>query len=312
MSIDRKKLKWIRAVNLLHTGLIMLALVSLVAILGYWLFGADIAFLMLFTLVAILVLGSFDASAILLRSYRAQAIARGQAPDLYHVLDLLSERAGLSTPPTLYYLPYFSMTAFASGNSDKSVIALSDGLMRQLNFDDVIGVLAHEISHIRHGDLKIMVMADILGHLARLLCTLGFFALLLFFPLILLGMIQLSLWPVFLMICSPVLSALLQLALSRNREFLADISAAQLMGNPQPLISALVKLDDQNVMWERYLSLARESQLLRTHPTTQERIKLLHSVELVPQWQPLNTEGQFQPHWQRVDRRKRHLPNWWP
>jgi len=311
MSINEKKLKRIRNANLFHTLIIMLSLVAVVASLGYWLFGDGIAILMVLFVIILLVFSSFDTTSYLLRSYSALPIDREQAPDLYHVLDILAERAGLSIAPKLYYLPYFTMTAFASGNRDESIVALSDGLLRRLNFEDIIGVLAHEISHIRHGDLKIMVMADVLGLFARGLCALGQLTLLLLLPLILLDIIQLSLWPVLLMVTAPVFSALLQLALSRDRELLADLSAAQLMGNPQPLINALVKLDGQNATWERYLSLERESQLLRTHPTTKERVKLLQSVDMVHDWQPMTLQGRFESNWSRVDRRKRRFLGLW-
>ncbi len=307
MSINEKELRRIRRSNRFHAILLLAIMAATVAILGYWLFGGAVAILAAAVLPLLMMLNSIDTITLLLRAYRARPISASQAPDLHRVLQVLSDRAGLTAVPLLVYLPMAAMTAFASGKPERSVIALSDGLLRRLEFEDLVGVLAHEISHVRHEDYRILQLADILGHVARSLCFVGQILLIILLPSILLGFVQVSLVPVLLLICTPLGSALLQLALSRNREMLADLSAAQLMGNSRPLMSALIKLDRQNAYWERYLGIARESKFLRTHPKLEDRLQLLQSVELQPHWQPMALDGRFAPHWDEAVRRKR----WW-
>ncbi len=304
MSIDESELSRIRLSNHIHTALLLLAMAGFVALLGYWLFGWAVALFAVVLVPGLLLFNPASTAELLFRAYRAQPIQPSQAGDLYSVLVQLSQRAGLPAVPQLYYLPTSAMTAFASGQRERSMIALSDGLLRGLTFQDLIGVLAHEISHIRHEDLRMLALADTLGHLARTLCTIGQLALIFLLPLVLMGVVEVSLLPLLLLIATPLASALLQLALSRNRELLADLSAAQLMGDSRPLKNALIKLNQQNAYWERYLGIERESALLRTHPNLEERLQQLESVEVRPKWEPLVLDGRFDPYWERVHRRR--------
>lgn len=306
MSIDEKELARIRRSNTLHSVLLLLVLAIGVALLGFWLFGSAVALLLAGILPGLFLMNRVDTTGLLLRAYRAKHISYDLAPDLYRVLSRLTERADLPAQPELYYLPTRAMTAFASGKRDRSVIALSDGLLRGLTFEDIVGVLAHEISHVRHEDNVILQLADVLGQVARSLCFAGQVLLIVLLPAILLGAVEVSLWPVLLLIVMPLGSALLQLALSRSRELLADLSAAQLMGDSTPLMNALIKLDRQNAYWERYFGIERESKLLRTHPRLEERLQQLERVELHPHWQPLMLDGDYVPHWRSPKKR-----SWW-
>ena len=176
-------------------------------------------------------------------------------------------------PPRLYYIATPMMNAFAVGNHQASAVALTAGLINKLNARELTGVLAHEISHIRHNDMWVMNLADVISRITTALSQLGFFAI----PLLLFGI--LSLLDVVLLIIAPTIATLLQLALSRTREYDADRGAAELTGDPQGLASALQKLERYQGGWlERILLPGRrepDPAVLRTHPTTAERIKRL-------------------------------------
>jgi heat shock protein HtpX len=188
------------------------------------------------------------------------------------------------------------LNAFAVGRREDAVIAVTDGMLRVLNLRELTGVLAHEISHIRNRDLWLMGIADLAGRLTRLMTLLGLALLLVNLPLWLGGVASVPWLLIPLLVFAPQITVLLQLALSRAREFDADLDAAGLTGDPDGLASALAKLERyQHGVWEQILLPGQrlpEPSVLRTHPPTAERIARLEALSGAP---PLPTRDAARP-----------------
>lgn len=214
--------------------------------------------------------------------YGAARLGPDDAPGLVAAVRELAARAGLPSVPVLYYVPSRMLNAFAVGGRRQSVLAVTDGLLRQLTTRELLGVLAHETSHIASNDLWVMGLADMFSRTTSMLSLLGQFLLLLNLPLILFAEVSIN-WPaILLLIFAPTLSALAQLALSRAREYDADLNAARLTGDLVGLASALAKIERVQGGWmERIFMPGRripEPSLLRTHPQTEARISRLMSL----------------------------------
>jgi heat shock protein HtpX len=211
--------------------------------------------------------------------YRGRAVAHTEAPRLYAILRELGRRAGLQRLPVLYYVPTRLMNAFTAGTRDDAAIAVSDGLLRRMELRELAGVLAHEVSHIANGDTRVMAFADLITRITGLLSLAGQFLLVVSLPLWLLTDVDIPWIPILLLLLAPTVSALVQLALSRSREYEADRSAVELSGDPDGLASALEKLEhSQRSPWEGLVLPGRripDPSLLRTHPPTEERVRRL-------------------------------------
>ena len=220
---------------------------------------------------------------LVMRLYRARPISKNEAPQIYQALNELARKAGLNYLPAPYYLPTNVINAFAVGTREKSAIAITDGLIRTLDWRELVGVLAHEVSHIRNNDIRVMGLADMASRFTSMLSTIGQILLLLNLPLILFSEQHINWWAVSILLFAPQISALAQLGLSRVREYDADLNAAMLTGDPEGLARALVKLErSQFSLWRRVFMPGYripEPSLLRTHPPTEERIKRLHELK---------------------------------
>ncbi|HHJ15191.1 MAG TPA: peptidase M48 [Gammaproteobacteria bacterium] len=253
------------------------------ALLGWLLWGRD-GIVMLLTVGVIGVLFHPVVSPrLVMRLYRAVPVRREQAPALHDAVSRLARRAGLPVVPTLYYVPSQMLNAFAVGSGEHSAIAVTDGLLRKLELRELVGVLAHEISHVRNNDVWVMGLADMFSQTTSMLSLLGQFLLLLNLPLIMASAVHVNWFAVLLLVFAPNLSALMQLALSRTREFDADLNAARLTGDPDGLASALDKIEQIQGGWlERVLMPGRRvpvPSVLRTHPETRERIARLMALK---------------------------------
>lgn len=214
-----------------------------------------------------------------LRALRARPLPWHAAPALHRWTVELARRAGLRVAPTLHYVPSSTMTALAVGSRDDAAVAVTDGLLRRCPPREVIGVLAHEISHVRSNDLWIMGLSDLLGRFAQSLAWVG---------LVTLALVPMTARPGEVFVIAivlgglPTLVTLLQLALSRSREYDADLSAATLTGDPDGLASALLRLEAQEGrQWERILrpeGRVPDLSLLRTHPRTEDRVRRLREL----------------------------------
>ena len=194
----------------------------------------------------------------------------------------IARRAGFPRTPSLYLVPSRVLNAFAVGTRDNAAIAVTDGMLRSLSLRELAGVLAHEISHIRNRDLWVMNLADTISRLTAVMSFLGMMMLIFLLPLILLGLVSFPVLLPVVLIFAPTVGNLLQLALSRTREYDADADAAELTGDPRGLASALAKMERlQGRLWETILFPGQripDPSLLRTHPPTQERIDRLLSI----------------------------------
>jgi len=262
---------------------LVVSLAFLMGLMGRLLGGDQLAIMLMAGAGVLYFVGPKMSPAIYLKFSSGRRLSPEAAPRLYSILRSLSQRAELPRLPVLFYLPTDTMVAFTVGPRDNAAIAISEGLMRGLSPQELAAVLAHEISHIRHNDIRTMAFAGMVGQMTSLLSLFGQFMLIISLPLIMAGQMLISWTAVLLLIFSPTLSSLLQLALSRAREYNADMSAAELIGNPEPLASALAKLERmQKSLYNRFLwpMLPRlpQASWLRTHPPTRERILRLLEV----------------------------------
>ncbi len=272
--------------NLLHSVLLLGAMVLLLAWLGRLFLGNAGLVMAIVGVAALFTLGRVSPHWVL-RMNRAQPLSRYQAPDLYRLVAELARRANLRQAPDLYLVPSPAINAFATGNASASAIGVTRGLLASLDRRQLTGVLAHEISHIRHHDLWVMGLAQLLSQMTRSLSLFG--QLMLLFVLIL-GGLQVPWAALLLAVIAPSLSALLLLALSRTREFEADLGAARLTGDPLGLASALDRLEGQGRSWWQLffpVPRRRESSMLDSHPATAERIARLRSLSDQPEPRPI-------------------------
>ncbi len=268
--------------NRVQSFLLLAVMGGLVAVLGEMIWGSSLI-PMVSTVVALALFArSGQATRLMLRLYGARVLQPREAPQLYAVVRELARRAALPRPPAVAYVPSPMVNAFATGTGPHAVVAVTDGLLRTLDARELVAVLAHEVSHIRNNDLWVMALADMMTRLTNMLSFVGQMALVLSLPLVLVGAAQVNWWVYVVLIFAPTVSVLAQLGLSRTREFHADLNAVALTGDPEGLARALEKLERANApWWERVLLPGRkipEPSYLRTHPTTEERIRRLREL----------------------------------
>jgi heat shock protein HtpX len=261
--------------NALHTAILVLGSAAIMGLLAYSMFGTK-------GLVAAAVIGAIAMAGLgqvspqmVLGLYKARPLGVEEAPQLHQIIVELASRAKLPAVPKLYYVPTQMLNAFAVGRKEDAAIAITDGLLRAMSPQQIQGILAHETAHIMNGDLKVMGMADVLNRITSFLSTLG----LLGVPLVFGTGFQAPLFGLLLMIFAPTIGGLLQLGLSRAREYDADLT-----GDPEGLASALQFLEEkQGAKWESMMlpgSRLPHPSLLRTHPRTEERIARLQALKL--------------------------------
>ncbi|ARJ67729.1 hypothetical protein WV31_19745 [Magnetospirillum sp. ME-1] len=260
--------------NRRDTAVVLAAIAALMSLAG-WLLAGGLGILVALAGAALALAVSPGNSVALLRAlYRARPLPFQAAPELWRVHMELCRRAGLETVPPLLIIPSASVIALSTGWGRHCAIALSEGALGHFSPEETAAVLAHEIAHIRAGDLKLLRLADTAGTLTHALSAATLILLAVFLPEILAGEASLNPWAIVLLALSPIGCDLLRLRLSRTREFAADAEAARLCGSPRGLISALARLE------RRYdtLSPPRWWQLIRTHPSTGERIARLQDL----------------------------------
>jgi heat shock protein HtpX len=223
------------------------------------------------------------------KSARAEPVTEAQAPQLYAIVRDLTQRAGMPMPK-IYISPASQPNAFATGrNPDHAAVAVTQGLLQVVTEDELRGVLAHEISHVRHRDILIASVA------AALAMSIMFIARIAMFGAIFGGGRDDDnnvIGALLLAVLAPLAAVLLQAALSRSREFEADRGGAELLGNGAPLASALQKIEAYakqvpmdvdpahaslfivNPLTGRKVQFAN---LFTTHPPTEERVARLRS-----------------------------------
>ncbi len=270
-----------RRQNARHSRVLMVGIGSLMLVSASLIWSWYGALVALLTLAGVAVLGPQIKPEAVMRLYRAQPLDPHRAGSLTHVLSLLATRAGLPAPPKLYVVPSLTLNALAAGTPDHAAIAVTEGLLRRLTLRQIAGVLAHEISHIRNHDLWVMGLADAMTRFTQVLAYVAMAMLLINIPAALLGLETFSWLAILILYLSPLASSLLQLALSRSREYDADLNAADLTGDPVGLASALRTVEhDQGSFWGNFMfpfpvRRIPHPSVLRSHPETEVRVRRL-------------------------------------
>jgi heat shock protein HtpX len=230
---------------------------------------------------------------IVLKMYNAKPVTEAEAPDLHAMIRRLTQKAGLPMPK-VYIIPEESMNAFATGrNPEHGVVAVTEGIMRALDREELEGVIAHELAHIKHRDILTGTIVATLAGAITMLAQMAHWALLFGggrrddsdeggSPVVALVM----------MIVAPIAAMLVQMAISRTREFEADKGGAEIAGNPYGLANALLKLErgaqvvpmqdakpaTAHMFIVNPLTGGGLMKLFSTHPPIAERVKRLKEL----------------------------------
>lgn len=292
MHVDSETFLRHKLVNLLRASLLLSGMLLLLGLMG-WLLGGwyGVLWAVLVGAVVLVVAPGVQPRLILARS-GARRLPPEAAPVLYEVLERLYQRAGIQAAPQLWYVPSAALNAFAVGGRRSGAIAVTAGLLRALSLRQIAGVLAHETSHLRHNDTWVMALASLITELTSWIALFGQVMILLAIPYALAGEVDIPWLVLLILVTVPTLSTLLQLSLSRNQEFNADLEAARLTGDPEGLAEALTRLERSRGAWLHRVFLPRRRPTwvpgwLRTHPETGERVKRLLDLAATPDMQPI-------------------------
>jgi heat shock protein HtpX len=227
-----------------------------------------------------------------LKASKARPVDRSEAPELYREIEELAGKAGVPTP-AVYLIPSEQPNAFATGRNPKNaVVAVTEGLLRYLPRDQVKAVLAHEMAHVANRDILVMTIAAMIGAAISAIANILQFQMLFgggddedSGPLGIIGALV-------AIIVAPLAAVILQLAVSRQREYLADATAAQYLGEGRPLAEALGTLQrgveavpmnvnpaTESLYIANPLSGRGMSALFSTHPPMEERIRRLRELD---------------------------------
>ena len=273
-----------KLVNIIQSTFIIAGTGLILALAAYLIFGVlGVISALLIWMIIVLIIPALDPHAVI-KLYKGRKLEYYESPNLYEALYELSKKADLKAPPALYYIPSSEFISFSTGSRDNSALAVSDGVLRVLSLNEIYGVMGHEISHIANNDIKLMQITDIASKIANLAAYLGQAVMIVVSPFLALEH-PVYFWSLFFIFISiPVITVLMQLSLSRIREYGADLDAAILTGNPLYLKNALIKLDkiESHILNHLFnpFSKTTEPSLLRTHPPTQKRIEKLNELQL--------------------------------
>jgi heat shock protein HtpX len=283
--LDEDRRREHKARNQLHSALLVGGL-GLVTAFSAWLLWSWTGVLV--ALVWIAALYAFAPRLppeMIMKMYRAQPIDPRQGEQIVYIVGELSRRAKLPAAPKVYVIPSMTLNAFATGTPGNAVVGITEGLLRRLSLRELAGVLAHELSHVRNGDLSVMSLADVMTRFTQALSYLAVVLAIFNLPAWLLGDSDMPMSALLLLYLTPTIGSLLQLGLSRTREYDADLEAAQLTGDPRSLAEALAKLERyQGSFWEDLMfpvpsRRIPQPSLLRSHPPTDQRIARLLALE---------------------------------
>jgi heat shock protein HtpX len=278
--------------NRVKTAMLLAALTALFLWFGQALGGRD-GVMMALAFATVMNFASYWWSdKIVLKMYGAKEIDEAQSPELYSIVRNLAQ-AGQIPMPKVYLIPEEAPNAFATGrNPQHAAVAVTEGLLRMLSREEIAGVLGHELGHVRNRDTLIMVVAATLAGALSMLASMAQWGMILGGgrssddrggnPIALLVGI----------IVAPLAAMLIQMTISRSREFLADEAGAQFSGNPMALASALRKIQgySQQVPMQHgtpataHLFIINPfsgggmAKLFSTHPPTEERIARLEAM----------------------------------
>ena len=274
--------------NWLKTTVLMAAMTALFLAIGYLLAGEAGLIIALLLAGGMNLFAYWNSDRVVLRMHRARLVDGKSAPRLHGLVQTLAAQAELPCPK-VYLIDEAQLNAFATGrNPENAAVAATSGLLRLLSDEELAGVMAHELGHVKHRDTLLMTITATLAGAISMLANFAFF-----FgrgrnnPLGILGVLL-------VMILAPIAAALVQMAISRSREYAADRAGAEICGRPLWLADALGKLEQaagqiDNRSAEENPATAhlfivnplhgrRMDSLFSTHPNTRNRIAALRDM----------------------------------
>ena len=269
----------------MRTLLLLATLTGVLVGIGFLIGGSQTALLFLGIAAAINFISYFFSDKIALKMSGAKPISEQEAPGLYQMVRELTTRADLPMP-ALYMIPSDQPNAFATGRNPKnSAVAVTQGITKLLSEDELRGVISHELAHIRNRDILTQsVAATVAGAITYLAYMLLWFGDDDNSPLGLIAQLAMFL-------LAPIAASLIQLAISRQREYSADATGAEICGNPESLASALLRLEEGAKAIPMQVNQATEplyivkpfsaggiASLFSTHPPIEERVRRLRQM----------------------------------
>ena len=277
---------------MLRTTILLGSLTGLIMLFGQYM-GGQGGLMIAFIFAVIMNFGSYWFSdKIVLRMYGAHEVSEAQAPQLHRIVHNLTVRAGLPMPK-LYVIPSDGANAFATGrNPSNAAVAVTEGIMRLMDEREITGVLAHELAHVKNRDILISSVAATLAGVIMMLANMAQWAAIFGMGRSdddedgggMIGMLAMA-------FLAPLAASIIQMAISRTREFAADKSGAEMCGDPLGLASALSKLGlaseripmDASPQTAHFfivnpLSGRSFARFFSTHPPLEERISRLRSM----------------------------------
>jgi len=279
--------------NAMKAWLLMGVLSILLVLMGSALGGQSGALLFFLIAMGMNLFGYFNSDKIAIKMTRSYPVSEAEAPELYEMVRRLSQRAGIPMPK-LYVTPSDQPNAFATGrNPSHSAVAVTEGIMRLLNRSEIEGVLAHELAHIKNRDVLVGTIAAALAGAITMIANVFQWAAI--FGMggddeeggggMIGGLIMAFL--------APIAAMIIQMAISRSREYGADATGAQIAGSPQGLANALLKLESaarripmqanpaaSHLFIVNPLSGASMAKLFSTHPPIEDRVEKLRSIRV--------------------------------
>jgi heat shock protein HtpX len=269
----------------LRTTLLLATLTGLLVVIGALIGGPKVALLFLIGALFFNLIQYWFSDKIALKMAGAKPVTEEEQPKMYEMIREMTTRAGLPMP-SLYVIPQQQPNAFATGRNPKhSAVAATQGLLDMMSDEELKGVLGHELTHVRNHDILITTIAASIGGAITYIAYM-----LMWFggddesPLGLVASLA-------LVILAPIAAALIQMAVSRQREFAADAGGAELCGNPESLASALLRLEGGVEDAPMQVNQATEplyivkpfkaggiAGLFSTHPPTEERVRRLRQM----------------------------------
>jgi len=276
--------------NFMKTAVLLAAMTGLLVAIGFYYGGIEMAYIGFAIGLVMNFVSYWFSDKIVLKMYHARQVDQYDAPQLYGVVEKLARKAGLPMPK-VYIIPTDTPNAFATGrNPSHASVAATEGILRLLNADELEGVMSHELAHVKHRDILICTIAATLGGAINLLARVfmygggrsrnnkgGGTAII--------GLV--------LMILAPIAAMLIQMAISRSREYAADAAGARICGKPMALASALNRLElgSQRVPMDmgdpatsslfivNPFKAGFMAKIFSTHPPMDERIKRLRDMD---------------------------------
>lgn len=274
--------------NQIKTTLLLAALTAFIIWIGQLLGGRQGMVIALLLAAGMNFFSYWYSDKLVLKMYRAREATRQQAPEVFDIVGQLTQRAGLPMPK-IFIIPSEAPNAFATGrNPENAVVAVTDGLLRLMNRQEIAGVLAHELAHVKNRDILIGSIAATLAGAIMLLANMARWSMIFGGGRDdknggsgIIGLLLMS-------VLAPMAAMIIQMAISRSREYQADASGAAISGNPEGLASALEKLgaysgrlplnaspSTAHMLIVNPLSGGNLMHLFSTHPPLQDRIARL-------------------------------------